>query len=194
MIVVRFVEYFQVDPTSTAVNCAISLSTSTLIVLQSILSMTSQQTLESLEKRLRLLEDKDAIMSLLNTYCMSADDHRWEDFGRCFLPDGVLGFEKWGDIVGQQKITAASSGAEDRFQGLQHSMTNMEIKVDGDEATCRCYLWFAATMDTSKPHEYHAFGGPYKFNFKRTPEGWRIARMQLKKIWAQNEDTQKVFG
>ncbi|KAH6972759.1 hypothetical protein BKA56DRAFT_620133 [Ilyonectria sp. MPI-CAGE-AT-0026] len=156
--------------------------------------MADLQDIGSLLRRLQLLEDRDALATLLNRYCNTADDHKWDEFANCFIPDGVLGFEKWGDVVGRDKIAAIAGGAEDRFQGLQHSMTNMNFTVNGDEASGTCYLWFAATMDTSKPHEYHAFGGPYKFNFKRTPEGWRISRMQLKKIWAQNEDTQKVFG
>jgi hypothetical protein len=156
--------------------------------------MAQQQTLESLQKRLQLLEDKDSLSTLLNRYCGMADNHQWTEFSKCFLPDGVMSFEKWGDVVGREKIAAASGGAEDRFQGLQHSMTNMQFMVNGDEASGTCYLWFAASMDTDKPHEYHAFGGPYRFQFTRTAEGWRISRMQLKKIWAQNEDTQRVFG
>ncbi|CAI4218912.1 unnamed protein product [Parascedosporium putredinis] len=150
--------------------------------------------LQALEKRLRILEDKDAITSLLNRYCNTADDRDWVSFGQCFTEDGVMCFENWGDVVGQEKITAAAGGAEDRFEGLQHSMTNQQVDVDGDEAACRCYLWFAATMDRSKPHEYHAFGGHYRFKFRRTAEGWRISQMQLKKMWAQNEDTEGVFN
>ncbi len=154
----------------------------------------ADQIIADLQKRLQRLEDKDALATLINRYCKTADDHKWDEFAACFIPDGVLGFENWGTIVGREKIAAASGGAEDRFQGLQHSMTNMEFTVDGDKAVGTCYLWFSATMDTSKPHEYHAFGGPYRFDFTRTPEGWRIARMQMKKIWAQNEDTQGVFS
>lgn len=150
--------------------------------------------LQALAKRLRILEDKDAITSLLNRYCNTADDRDWVSFGQCFTEDGVMCFENWGDVVGQEKITAAAGGAEDRFEGLQHSMTNQQVDVNGDEASCRCYLWFAATMDRSKPHEYHAFGGHYRFKFRRTAEGWRISQMQLKKMWAQNEDTEGVFS
>jgi 3-phenylpropionate/cinnamic acid dioxygenase small subunit len=156
--------------------------------------MAGQINLESLHKRLRLLEDKDELNTLLNRYCNTADDHKWDEFAACFIPDGVLGFEKWGDIVGRDKIAAAAGGAENRFQGLQHSMTNMQFTINEDTASARCYLWFAATMDTSKPHEYHAFGGHYRFQFKRTSEGWRIARMELHKVWAQNKDTEGVFG
>ncbi|KAK9382811.1 uncharacterized protein V2V93DRAFT_378882 [Kockiozyma suomiensis] len=156
--------------------------------------MATQTTIESLQKRLQLLEDKDALQSVLNKYCNSADDRKWDEFGSCFTSDGVMCFEKWGDIIGPEKISAAAGGAEDRFQGLQHSMTNFEFTVEGDAAKARCYLWFAATKDTSKPREHHAFGGHYHFEFKRTADGWRIARMHLQKIWAQNEDTEGVFG
>ncbi|EMT63009.1 hypothetical protein ACKRZS_013191 [Fusarium odoratissimum] len=151
-------------------------------------------SLEALLQRLQLLEDKDTLATLLNRYCNTADDHKWDEFADCFVPNGVLGFESWGDVVGVENIAAAARGAEDRFQGLQHSMSNLQFTVNGDTAEGRCYLWFSATMDTSKPHEYHAFGGHYRFKFQRTDKGWKISRMQLKKIWAQNEDTERVFG
>lgn len=151
-------------------------------------------TLEALQKRLQLLEDKEALATLLNRYCNTADAHQWDDFAGCFTADGILGFENWGDVTGRDKIAAIARNAEDRFQGLQHSMTNMQFTIDGDTAQGTAYLWFAATMDTSKPREHHAFGGHYKFAFRRGSEGWSITRMELKKIWSQNDDTEKVFG
>lgn len=113
---------------------------------------------------------------------------------RVFLPDAVVQFDDWDDVVGREKIAALISSAEDRFQGQQHSLTNIELSIDGNEATGNCYLWFAATLDTSKPHNYHGFGGPYRFSFKRTDDGWKIATLKLRKIWAQNPDTEGVFG
>jgi hypothetical protein len=148
----------------------------------------------TLEQRIQLIEDKFALASLLNRYCNTADNHQWDDFSQCFLADGIMGFESWPEVKGRDKIAAAAGGAEDRFEGLQHSMTNMEFVVDGNEASGTAYLWFSATMDVSKPREHHAFGGHYKFNFQRTEEGWRIARMRLRKTWAQNDDVQGVFG
>lgn len=151
------------------------------------------QVLADLQKRLQRLEDKDAILTLLIRYCNTADNHQWDEFAACFLEEGVFKFQDWEDVVGHEKIAALGSGAEDRYQGLQHSMTNIELSIDGDQATGSSYLWFAATLDTSKPHEYHGFGGPYEISFKLTAEGWRIATMRLKRIWAQNPDTEGVF-
>ena len=87
-----------------------------------------------------------------------------------------------------------SSTAENRFEGLQHSMTNMEIVLEGsDTAIATSYLWFAATPKTSQPEVNYAFGGKYNWKFKRTPKGWKIRNMHLKKLWAQGEDTEGVF-
>jgi 3-phenylpropionate/cinnamic acid dioxygenase small subunit len=157
---------------------------------------TTYTTIASLAARIQLLEDKEAIQRLLNRYCSTADDRAWDQFAACFTADGVLGFDAWGgDVQGPYQIAATARSAEDRLDGLQHSMTNMEVTVDGDEGTCRCYLWFAATKgDTGGPREYQAFGGHYRFDVRRTGDGWRISRMQLKKGWAQDEDTERVLG
>ncbi|KAJ2982868.1 hypothetical protein NUW58_g6355 [Xylaria curta] len=154
----------------------------------------AEQTIADLQRRLQRLEDKDAIITLLNRYCKLADTHKWDEYASCFLEDGVVTFNHGQDIVGRERITALIRTAENRFQGQQHSLTNIELSLDGDRATGTCYLWFAATLDTSKPHEYHGFGGPYEFSFRRTEAGWRIAVLKLTKIWAQNPDTEGVFG
>jgi hypothetical protein len=153
-----------------------------------------------LQRRLQRLEDKESLASLLNRYCKVADDHQWRAYAETFFEDGTMCFENWGVTRGRDAIEKAAS-VEDRFGGLQHSMTNMEFTLGDDGQTARgtCYLWFAATMDTSKPREHHAFGGHYTFTFARTdaPEavgGWLIKTMNLKKIWAQNEDKEGVFG
>jgi uncharacterized protein (TIGR02246 family) len=153
----------------------------------------SAQIIKSLEARLRVLEDKDELTALLNRYCNIADAKDWDGYANTFAEDGVMTFEGWGDTVGRAAISKAAS-AEQIFDGLQHSMTNMQFEVDGDKATGTSYLWFAATPDTKEPEMNYAFGGPYKFEFQRAERGWEITRMRLKKIWAQGKDTKKVFG
>ena len=148
-----------------------------------------------LQKRLQILEDKEALSTLLNRYCNIADAKDWEGYADTYVPEGaVMTFESWGDIVGKKAIAKAAS-AEQVFEGLQHTMTNMQFEVDGsDTATGTAYLWFCATPETNKPEINYAFGGPYKFDFARTSQGWRISRMRLRKIWAQGKDTRGVFG
>ncbi|KAI1304452.1 hypothetical protein F5Y03DRAFT_169968 [Xylaria venustula] len=154
----------------------------------------SDQLLADLQRRLQRLEDRDSIVTLLNQYCSHVDNHRWEGYASSFLEDGAVKFENGDDVVGRVNIATQMSSIGDRFQGLLHSLTNIDLVINGGQATGSCYLWFAAIADTSKPHEYHGFGGPYEFAFKRTGEGWKIATGKLRKLWAQNPDTEGVFG
>jgi hypothetical protein len=107
--------------------------------------------------------------------------------------DALAQFEEWGEMKGHAAIEQAAS-AERPFEGLQHSFTNVQVEVDGsDIATGRANLIFFATPQLSKPEVNYAFGGPYKFEFKRTRQGWRISSMKLRKVWAQGQDTLGVF-
>ncbi len=156
--------------------------------------VNSEATIARLQERLQVLEDKEGLRSLLHAYCLRPDNYGFEGYANTFTEDGSMEFEKWPKVVGREAITKASS-VERRFQGLQHTMTNLEFSITGpDTAIGTSYLWFAATPDVSKPEIHYAFGGPYTFDFKRTSEGWRISRMRLRKIWAQGEDTEKAFG
>ncbi|KAK3934356.1 hypothetical protein QBC46DRAFT_427659 [Diplogelasinospora grovesii] len=156
--------------------------------------MADQTQLVDLQRRLQRLEDKDAIISLLHRYCKMADSHQWADYAACFAEDGVVRFEEWDDVVGRDQIAALISSGLGRFRGLQHSLTNIDLAISGDTATGTCYLWFAATLDTAKPHEHQGFGGPYEMTFRRTAEGWKISTLKLRKIWAQNTDSDGPIG
>lgn len=151
------------------------------------------QKVANLEKRLKIFEDKDELATLLHSYCSRPDHHDFAGFAQTFTEDGTMEFEQWPKVVGREAIAKASS-VEGKFQGLQHTVTNLQFSVDGsDSATGTAYLWFAATPEVSKPEVHYAFGGPYTFHFKRTTEGWRISRMHLKKIWAYGQGTEKTF-
>lgn len=152
------------------------------------------KTVQSLQRRLQVIEDERALEQLLNHYCFSADHHDWRAFSECFIEDGVMEFEGWGPVRGKQRIEEVARGAEDRFQGLQHTMTNRAFELKAaDEATGACYLWFAATPDVNKPEINYAFGGWYRWGFVRTSQGWRIKSMHLRRMWSMGEDTERQW-
>ncbi|KAJ9657636.1 hypothetical protein H2198_004164 [Neophaeococcomyces mojaviensis] len=97
--------------------------------------------IEGLQKRLQILEDKDALATLLNRYCNIADAKDWEGYADTYVDEGAkMTLESWGDMVGKENIAKAAS-VEQVFEGLQHTMTNMEFPVDGsDNATGIAYL------------------------------------------------------
>lgn len=153
----------------------------------------STQLIQSIQKRLQILEDKEALAVLLNRYCSIADAKDWQGYASTFAEDGHMTFEDWGTIHGREAI-AKAAGAEQIFDGLQHSMTNVNFEVNGsDTAKGSAYLLMFATPDTKVPDTNYMFGGPYKFEFRRGNSGWEITSMRLKKIWAVGQDTEGVF-
>lgn len=146
--------------------------------------------MERLEQRITQLEEKDAIQSLMNRYCALADSQQWAEYSRCFLSDASVKFNGQPGIVGREAIAALIKAGNSQFEGMQHSLTNLELNIEGDRATGKCYLWFAAVNDMTRPHEFRGFGGPYALSFQRTEEGWRIATLQLTMLWSQSTDSQ----
>jgi 3-phenylpropionate/cinnamic acid dioxygenase small subunit len=130
---------------------------------------------------------------LRTEYCQRPDEHDFKGYAECFTEDGTMQFEEWGQVKGRAAIERAAS-VERAFEGLQHSITNVQLEVDGsDTATGRANLMFFATPSVSKPEVNYAFGGPYQFKYRRTSEGWRLTSMKLRKVWAQGEDTTGSF-
>ncbi|KIY00649.1 uncharacterized protein Z520_03312 [Fonsecaea multimorphosa CBS 102226] len=149
--------------------------------------------IEALERRLKILEDKDALWTLMNRYCYTCDNYMFQEFANFFTEDATLNFEEWGELKGREAILKATE-VEGAFQGLQHSMTNIAFHVDGsDAASATGYLNFYATPDRSKPEIHYGFGGPYSFTYRRTQDGWKVTSQRLRKHWAQGEDTKGLF-
>ena len=59
---------------------------------------------DSLEQRVRRLEDRFAINDLVVTYATLLDDAQWDALGQLFTEDGVYHDVFYGDFKGHQKI------------------------------------------------------------------------------------------
>lgn len=153
---------------------------------------SDKQLIQTLVARLQVLEDKEAIRSVLNQYVMRPDYKDWKGYADLYVEDGVMGFDQWGDAVGHEAIAKIVS-REEVFEGLQHLMTNMEITLEGDNASVVSRVWFTATPKLSKPKDNFSFGGPYNFTLVKRQDGWKIKEMRLQTMWSNGNDTLKVF-
>lgn len=109
----------------------------------------------SVEERLRLLEDKEAIRDLLLAYGSALDGRDTKAYSELFAADG-----EWSGGVGQSKTPAGiKKMLDDLFStpnpsrkstGAYHLMSNMDIVVDGDTATAKSrWAWIAGNADGS---------------------------------------------
>jgi hypothetical protein len=152
-----------------------------------------EERIERLERRLRVFEDKDELAGLMNRYCRTADAKDWQAWSMCWTEDAELAFGPFGVHRGRETIRDVCSEAESPYQDMQHSMTNMQFEVEGDRATGTAYLWFAGIPNRDKPADHFEFGGPYRWEFIRTPEGWRLRRLELRLAWTAGSDNDAVF-
>ena len=117
-------------------------------------STAAHATRASLEARLQLLEDKDAIRDLLTDYGKLLDSGDWVGYSKLFARQGTW-TGSFGTATGPDEILAMlrkSMGATpphdpDKVRSL-HLLTNYLIHVDGDRATATSrWTNFARTDD-----------------------------------------------
>jgi hypothetical protein len=146
--------------------------------------MATAVTTEELLARLRELEDKQALASLMNRYVEAVDSFDWEAWGACWAVDAIADFGRSGRLDGRERIVAMARERQEAYRargGMQHLVANLEFAVTGDTAEGYGNLLFSAALQSPQPH--YAICGKYHWEFGRGADGWRITRAQLRRIW-----------
>ena len=69
----------------------------------------------------------------------------------------------------------------------QHSLTNYQIDVQGDDAPSLCYMQARHFPPKDRPTQpVWDVGVYYDFHLKRTAEGWKISKYTLIVTWETN--------
>lgn len=144
-------------------------------------------------RRLRELEDKEALRGLLTRGWRALDEKDWDTWSSCWAEDAEFEFGPWGVTRGRTAIREAVIAAEAAYPAMQHHILNMHFDIDGDRATGIGYMWFVAVDDSAEPGRHYDMGGPYEWTFTRTGEGWRMQRQALSVAWTSGEDTSSSF-
>ena len=134
-------------------------------------------TIEDLEKRIRVLEDIEAIKKLKARYCsVCDDDHNPAEIIKLFAEDGIWEGAGVGAHQGHAAIRALFQGFQQRISFSQHNVMNPNIEVHGDTAKGTWYflgpftmrkgnraMWLAARYE----EDYVRVGGEWKFKHLR---------------------------
>ncbi|MFD0120968.1 nuclear transport factor 2 family protein [Streptomyces virginiae] len=150
---------------------------------------------EDLLRRLRVLEDKEALRRLMIRGWRALDRKDWRAWIECWAEDASLEFEPWGEIHGREEVRAKVEQAEAHFPHMQHHILNMDFHVEGDRATGVGYMWFVAVTGGDGSTSPTSMGGPYDWEFRRTPGGgWLLTRQRLGVWWTDGEETPPSLG
>ena len=135
-----------------------------------------------MDPRVSTLEsDRRAIIDLTIAYCWAIDSRDFEALRDIFLPTATA---KLGDERdGIDSIIARIDSALTPLDASQHLVTNHQVFVDGDRATCRCYFQAQHVRRAAVGGVNHIIAGRYQDKLVRTPGGWRIERRELFRDW-----------
>jgi ketosteroid isomerase-like protein len=126
--------------------------------------------------------DERAIIDLTVAYAWALDTRQFADLRQVFAEDAV------GDLAGQHcegldAITARIERPLSRLDVTQHVVTNHQVTVDGDTATCRCYLVGQHVKKGTDGGDTFIMAGVYDDELRRTADGWRIVHRTLTVTW-----------
>jgi hypothetical protein len=135
------------------------------------------------------LIDKTEIGELQNRYMFALDWWDADVYAGVFTEDGVLSWPE-GHAEGREAIRAVCVGLGEMYrrQGAasaptkmahkRHFVSNRVIKVDGDQASARCY-WFDFNNDNQPRWPYVQAYGYYEDELVRTSEGWLFTSRRI---------------
>lgn len=130
------------------------------------------------DERSRRTADEVEIAKLLAKLGQMADDGDLNEYAQLFTEDGSWTGPAGDTRTGRADIIAgAQQRRDDGIQGPGtnsfHLISNVNIDVDGDTATGKTYYHYYRNADATPQLTVM---GVYRDKFRRTPEGWRMAK------------------
>ncbi|MBU3687971.1 MAG: DUF4440 domain-containing protein [Acidimicrobiales bacterium mtb01] len=129
----------------------------------------------------RLVVDRAAIVDLTVRYTWALDSKNWDDLDHVFLPDATAFLTE--ELVGVGAIKDRVRRALAHLDDSQHIISNHQIVVEGDRASCRCYLQAQHVKRSAHGGPNFIVAGRYEDQLVRKAAGWRIARRELVIMW-----------
>lgn len=138
-----------------------------------------------LEARLRLLEDRQAILDCVLRVARGLDRHDRDIVRGAFHADAVINISDFtGSLPGFLEWSRA--GHEKLYGGHTHNITNHNCDVDGDTAHAESYVLMVLRHRDGRT--VTVAGGRYIDRLERRGGEWRIALRRLAPDWRFTAD------
>jgi ketosteroid isomerase-like protein len=129
------------------------------------------------------IDDRTAIRELLLRYARGVDARDQGLVASCFTSNAAYrGMLASGTIA---DALAALGDAMRRYEATRHAITAQEVEVDGDSAhshaDCTAQHWLPDGSSRTVGVRYHD-------ELARGPEGWRITRREVERLWTRGAE------
>lgn len=132
-------------------------------------------------------DDRQDIEAVLNRYARLLDTKQYARLTEVFTPEASAHYVGVGECKGLDSIIDLISGVLDQCGNTQHLLGNVQIEVQGDKATSRCYLQAIHAGLGDYADQLLFVWGEYRDQLARTPAGWRIVFRELTTLHAQGD-------
>lgn len=133
----------------------------------------------------RELADKLEIHEVLYRYARAVDTKNWGLMDQVFVADADLDYtDVGGPAARRDEVVAWLAESLAPISMTQHSITNMEVDLRGDEASVVAI--FHNPLRIPGIDGITTCGGRYHHEMVRTPDGWRSRRLREENLWFSN--------
>lgn len=134
------------------------------------------------EQELRVLLDKQEIYEVLVTYCRGVDRCDAETVASVYHEDSVDDHGYWKG-AGRDFAPFVVNRLAEANSATTHSVTNVLIEVDGDEAFSESQVMVHLLRRDTDPVETDVMGGRYLDRLSRRDGAWRIDERTVVLDW-----------
>lgn len=135
---------------------------------------------------LQTLSDRAEITDVLTRYTRAIDTGEWDKLDTVFAPDAQIDYTQSGGIAAAYPEVKPwlAEMLPAFFPKRMHTLGQLDIRIDGDEASCSAYFHNPMPMDDGAGGEKIVeFGGIYHHTLARTADGWRSVRLFEEVVW-----------
>jgi uncharacterized protein (TIGR02246 family) len=156
-------------------------SLAALLVLGVLVQLPSKAAdLDSLAKRVQVLEDREAIRALILAYGQAHDHRDYKTFASLFATNGEwvggLGSAKGPDAIFALMDKTIGHHPLPNGSGTVHLLTNDQIEIDGDRATAVTKWIYITPGPDDAPRMVYV--GHYDDRFIRENGTWKFLRRE----------------
>jgi 3-phenylpropionate/cinnamic acid dioxygenase small subunit len=130
--------------------------------------------------------DRAEIHDLIVRYGWSIDTKDWALLDTCFTEDAEVDYSSnpGGKKGPYKQIRSWLEKMISAFPITQHLMSNIDVQLAGDTATCRTMVTNPQGAATREgPLHFFYVGARYDDQLVRTPDGWRIKLRVETTLW-----------
>ena len=131
------------------------------------------------------LAERDEIARLVYRLGACLDEGRFDGMRDLFVDDAVAS-TPGGVAEGIDALIAQASRNHSPDAGIQHLITNVLVDLEGDRATVRANLLVTFARPDPDADAPSALAEVYRFVARRSPSGWRLARVEAHPVWASH--------